>query len=124
VLVGVGSSSALSFKYDLWSVRQVQREQLQTEERFAIAPPTGISPYGGGADQGGGEAELANLDDGEIRRPEGHPDSQETKRVAARDLAKDKAPRKSSKGDEDYAGAESVSTTGSSDGRYRSRAAK
>src|SRR6476469_3764715 len=47
VMVGVGSSSALSFKYDLWSVRQVQRETLAAEERFAVAPPTGISPYGG-----------------------------------------------------------------------------
>src|SRR5262245_56533765 len=47
VRVGVGSSSALSFKYDLWSVRQVQRETLAAEEKFAVAPPTGISPYGG-----------------------------------------------------------------------------
>src|SRR3954466_7821961 len=38
VLVGVGSSSALSFKYDLWSVRQVHRETLASEERFAVAP--------------------------------------------------------------------------------------
>ena len=40
VRVGVGSSSALSFKYDLWSVRQVQRETLAAEEKFAVAPPT------------------------------------------------------------------------------------
>jgi hypothetical protein len=128
VLVGVGSSSALSFKYDLWSVRQVQREQLQTEERFAIAPPTGISPYGGAADQGGGEAELANLDDGEIRRPEGHPDSQDSKRIAARDGAKEdrqgKAKKPSKDADEDYPAAESVSVTGSSSGGGRYRAAK
>jgi hypothetical protein len=78
VLVGVGSSSALSFKYDLWSVRQVQRETLQSEERFAIAPPTGMSPYGGNngdstpaADQG----VVAELDDGEIRRPAGDPEA-------------------------------------------------
>ncbi len=49
VRVGVGSSSALSFKYDLWSVRQVQRATLEPEERFAVAPPTGVSPYGGNA---------------------------------------------------------------------------
>ncbi len=129
VLVGVGSSSALSFKYDLWSVRQVQREQLQTEERFAIAPPTGISPYGGVADQGG-EAELANLDDGEIRRPEGHPDSQETKRVATRDgVGKEDKPTKSKKPSmadvEDYP--EVTSTGGGSGGgggRYRTQAKK
>jgi outer membrane protein OmpA-like peptidoglycan-associated protein len=76
VLVGVGSSSALSFRYDLWSVRQVQRETLQSEERFAIAPPTGVSPYGkGGAEAPNTEAIVAELDDKEIRRPEGHPDA-------------------------------------------------
>jgi len=83
VRVGVGSSSALSFKYDLWSVRQVQRETLQTDEKFAIAPPTGISPYGGAKQQQGGEALLTELGDEEIRRPEGHPDNKDSARVAA-----------------------------------------
>src|SRR5262249_12043988 len=69
VRVGVGSSSALSFKYDLWSVRQVQRETLQAEEKFAIAPPTGISPYGGNKAEQTGEALLTELGDDEIRRP-------------------------------------------------------
>ena len=45
VLVGVGASSALSFRYDLWSVRHIDRDTLQGEERFAVAPPTGVSPY-------------------------------------------------------------------------------
>jgi hypothetical protein len=45
VQVGVGSSSALSFRYDLWSVRRVDRDLLQGDDRFAIAPPTGVSPY-------------------------------------------------------------------------------
>ena len=45
VLLGVGSSSALSFKYDLWSVRTVERETLADAERFAIAPPSGVAPY-------------------------------------------------------------------------------
>jgi hypothetical protein len=74
VMVGVGSSSALSFKYDLWSVRSVQRETLANEEKFAIAPPTGVSPYGG-KPAGTGEAVLAELGDEEIRRPEGHPEA-------------------------------------------------
>ena len=74
VLVGVGSSSALSFRFDLWSVRQVQRETLHTNESFAVAPPSAVSPYGtvtGGADG----TEIAQLDDDEIRRPAGHPDA-------------------------------------------------
>jgi hypothetical protein len=49
VLVGVGASSALAFRYDLWSVRQIDRDLLKGEDRFAIAPPTGVSPYGGEA---------------------------------------------------------------------------
>lgn len=41
VKVGVGSSSALSFRYDLRSVRLVHRETLHTDDHFAVAPPTG-----------------------------------------------------------------------------------
>jgi hypothetical protein len=86
VLVGVGSSSALSFRYDLWSVRQVQRETLANEERFAVAPPTGISPYGAvKAGDPGGDVLLSELGDDEIRRPVGHPGDTKAKRVAIRD---------------------------------------
>jgi len=85
VRVGVGSSSALSFRYDLWSVRQVQRETLADAERFAVAPPTGVSPYGTTPAADGGEALLGELGDDEIRRPEGHPESRDTKRVAMKD---------------------------------------
>src|SRR5688572_25503653 len=82
VRVGVGSSSALSFKFDLWSVRQVQRETLAAEEKFAVAPPTGISPYGGTRPgELTGEAVVTELGDEEIRRPEGHPENVNTKRV-------------------------------------------
>ncbi len=87
VTVGVGSSSALSFRYDLWSVRTVQRETLQADEQFAIAPPTAVSPYGGPA---GGQAPtmVAELGDEEIRRPPGHPDNlDETKVPEAVDQA-------------------------------------
>ena len=45
VKVGVGSSSALAFRYDLKSVRLVHRDMLQSEERFAVAPPTGGSLF-------------------------------------------------------------------------------
>jgi hypothetical protein len=63
VLVGVGASSALSFRYDLWSVRRIDRDLLQGEERFAVAPPTGVSPY---AETTGAE-ELVSLDADEVR---------------------------------------------------------
>jgi len=62
VLVGVGASSAMSFRYDLWSVRTIDRDLLQGEDKFAVAPPTGVSPY----DEAGGEV-LGALDNNEVR---------------------------------------------------------
>ena len=47
VKLGVGSSSALSFKFDLKSVRIVARDTLHAEDLFAVAPPTGGAIYGG-----------------------------------------------------------------------------
>ena len=47
VRLGVGASSALSFRFDLRSVRLVERETLQSNDLFAIAPPTGEATYGG-----------------------------------------------------------------------------
>jgi len=85
VLVGVGSSSALSFRYDLWSVRTVQRETLANEEKFAVAPPTGVSPYAGSRPGDSGGELLSELGDDEIRRPEGHPGDGRAKRIALRD---------------------------------------
>jgi hypothetical protein len=63
VLVGVGASSALAFRYDLWSVRQIDRDLLAGEERFAIAPPTAVSPYAEAAAE-----ELVTLDATELRK--------------------------------------------------------
>jgi hypothetical protein len=45
VKIGVGSTSALSFRYDLHSVRLVQRETLGGGGELALAPPTGGTPY-------------------------------------------------------------------------------
>jgi len=47
VRLGVGASSALSFRFDLRSVRIVERETLQSNDLFAFAPPTGEATYGG-----------------------------------------------------------------------------
>jgi outer membrane protein OmpA-like peptidoglycan-associated protein len=47
VKLGVGSSSALSFRFDLRSVRTVQRETLKSDDLFAVAPPTGGASHGG-----------------------------------------------------------------------------
>ncbi len=45
VKVGVGSSSALSFRYDLHSVRMIDRETLAPQQLFAQAPPSGGGLY-------------------------------------------------------------------------------
>ncbi|MCC6528621.1 MAG: DUF4139 domain-containing protein, partial [Polyangiaceae bacterium] len=50
VRLGVASSSALSFRYDLRSVRPVMRDTLLSSDRFAVAPPVGESTYGGAGD--------------------------------------------------------------------------
>lgn len=86
VKIGVGSSSALSFRYDLWSVRQVQRTTLADAEQFAVAPPTGVSPYGR-QDATGGETVISELTDDEIRRPAGHPENPREARAAVEDKA-------------------------------------
>ena len=69
VRVGVGSTSALSFRYDLHSVRIVERAMLVSQDLLALAPPTGGSPFAapkdlGSAAQAAAE-ELAKLDDDE-----------------------------------------------------------
>lgn len=46
VKLGVGASSALSFRFDLRSVRLVQRETLRSDDLFAQAPPIGAATYG------------------------------------------------------------------------------
>jgi len=120
VRVGVGSSSALSFKYDLWSVRQVHRETLASEEKFAVAPPTGISPYGGGtgnADADGVVA-LAELGDDEIRRPQGHPEDRMGKSVVLEREAPMAAPASEADSGDDYEEDEAPRER-KSDKRYR-----
>jgi len=60
VRLGVGSSSALSFRFDLQSVRLVERETLQQHDLFALAPPTGGATYG---TEGLQKKLIADLDD-------------------------------------------------------------
>jgi hypothetical protein len=85
VKVGVGSSSALSFRFDLHSIRLVHRETLQSQDTFAKAPPLGGSLVHSFED----ETILAQLDDAEIMREEGHPD------VMMETMAASKLPRDS-----------------------------
>ncbi len=70
IAVGVGSSAAMSFRYDLWSVRTIDRASLAEDAVFAVAPPTAVSPYGGDAEGGGAATTLVTLDAAEIRGPD------------------------------------------------------
>src|SRR4029079_16102083 len=72
VKAGVGSSSALSFRFDLWSILPREREMQTSHDRFAVAPPTGNSPYG----DGDADGRTIALADDELPRPDSHPDGQ------------------------------------------------
>ena len=63
VKLGVGSSSALSFRYDLRSLREVNRETLHSNELFAAAPPTGGSSYGADGHNGIARNVVGDLSD-------------------------------------------------------------
>jgi hypothetical protein len=47
VTLGVGSSSAMSFRFNLRGIRMVDRQTLRAEDLFAMAPPTGGATFGG-----------------------------------------------------------------------------
>ena len=66
VKLGVGSSSAMSFRFDLRSIRMVQRETLQSNDLFAQAPPMGGSSFSGVPMPGGGKRVVAELDDARL----------------------------------------------------------
>jgi hypothetical protein len=69
VAVGVGSTSALSFRFDLHSVRFVERETLSDGQVLGLAPPTGGSPY----TVAGKELQvLANVSNDELLAPPEH----------------------------------------------------
>src|SRR3954452_10857704 len=53
VKLGVGASSAMSFRFDLKGLRLVERETLHENDLFAQAPPMGGASYGQQAGPGG-----------------------------------------------------------------------
>ncbi|HLM73590.1 MAG TPA: DUF4139 domain-containing protein, partial [Polyangiaceae bacterium] len=115
VKLGVGSSSALSFRYDLRSVRMVQRETLRTDDLFALAPPTGGASHGRESEPSPNKQVFEFTDDslqaavidGEHVRPDGATISREEVMVTG------KAPRA-------YGGGGGSSGTGSRANVYKS----
>ena len=55
VKLGVGSSSAMSFRFNLRDLRVVERETMRAEDLFAVAPPMGGVLSGGGGPRVVGE---------------------------------------------------------------------
>lgn len=72
VKLGVGASSAMSFRFDLKGLRVVQRETLRETELFAQAPPTGGASYGG--QQNGPARVLADMTDDHLAFSNGEVD--------------------------------------------------
>src|ERR1700690_2825462 len=62
VKLGVGASSAMSFRYDLRTVRTVERETLSADDLFAQAPPLGGATHAH-EEMDGGKRVLTALDD-------------------------------------------------------------
>jgi flagellar biosynthesis chaperone FliJ len=86
VKLGVGSSSAMSFRFDLLSLRNVQRQTLQAEDLFAMAPPTGGVAYGG---QQRGTGKVLDLNDEAIALNDDRSGADGTKKTAGNVIVAD-----------------------------------
>lgn len=75
VKIGVGSTSALSFRYDLHSVHLVERETLSSGSLVAAAPPTGGSPYASAGKKGKVVADLRQSEIGDLAEARPEPDA-------------------------------------------------
>jgi hypothetical protein len=113
VKLGVGSSSAMAFRFDLRGFRFVQRQQLQGEQLFAVAPPSGGSVYGGADERNMGMvAELS--DDALVATTASRP--RDLERAEAK-MAPREAPRSPSpKSQADSAPSKPRATTGAGRG--------
>ncbi len=95
VKLGVGSSSAMSFRFNLRGVRLVDRQTLRADDLFAQAPPTGAATYDGRAPAQQGQARVwGDYDDGAIAKNEtvARDEQQKSKKVASNDAARPTTP--------------------------------
>src|SRR5258706_1095240 len=91
VKLGVGSSSALSFRFDLRSVRLVQRETLQSNDLFALAPPMGAATYGQSPQE---RRVVGELSDGSIAAAAPPPAPEPIAMAESVDVARKSVPKK------------------------------
>ncbi|MFO0664131.1 MAG: DUF4139 domain-containing protein [Polyangiaceae bacterium] len=71
VKLGVGSSSAMAFRFDLRSLKFVQRETLENNGLFAIAPPMGGASYGQSGKDTGNAGRMYDFSDEAIASADG-----------------------------------------------------
>ncbi len=90
VKLGVGASSAMSFRFDLKGLRLVERETLQANDLFAQAPPMGGAAYGQGNVAYRPQRVVGELGDDSIRDADGA--EQEGRKVAANAPARPREP--------------------------------
>ncbi len=90
VKLGVGSSSALSFRFDLQSVRLVERETLHQNDLLALAPPVGGASYGGEPAQ---KKLVAELDEGVLAVADAPPPAPPAAASAAQSVVVSKEAR-------------------------------
>lgn len=83
VKVGVGASSALSFRYDLRSVVHVHRQTLGAKQAFVQAPPAGKAVHRDRAQDG----VLLALNDAALPAQAGHPVAPDADDVVREDVA-------------------------------------
>lgn len=88
VKLGVGSSSAMAFRFDLRSLRMVQRETLKTDNLFALAPPVGGATHGANVPGQQGPRVVTELSDDVIARVEASGRDAERKVVTAQTVTK------------------------------------
>ena len=95
VKLGVGSSSAMSFRFNLRGVRLVDRQTLRADDLFAQAPPTGAATYDGRAPVQQGQARVwGDYDDGAIAKNEAvaRDEQEKSKKIASNNVARPTAP--------------------------------
>jgi outer membrane protein OmpA-like peptidoglycan-associated protein len=79
VKLGVGASSAMSFRFDLKGLRLVERETLSENDLFAQAPPMGGAAYGQANGQAMNHRVVADVSDEAI----GNAEKEERRRAEA-----------------------------------------
>lgn len=84
VKLGVGASSAMSFRFDLKGLRLVERETLRENDLFAQAPPMGGAAYGQSGGLETNHRVVAEVSDAILSNAEREQDRHETAGVDGR----------------------------------------